>query len=166
LLAAAITMIFAAETSALLVSEGGASDWQHVALPSMFYWNTVMLLVSGILVETARRQLRHLAKGATQWLIAGLLTAASFLIAQIAVLQRFHSQGFSIASSLSHSYFLVMLGGYAACAVGGIAALAVGGLRLRNLPPSGLASLDAACYYWYYVVGLWCYLLAVFWMRM
>ncbi len=165
LVVAAITMIFAALTSALIVSQGTAPDWQRIPLPSTFYWNIIMLLGSGILVEGARRRVRHQAHGATRWLAAGLLMATLFIVSQIAVLQRLHSEGFHIAAGLSCSYFFVMVATYSMCAFGGITALALAGLRLRNRPLSQLASLDAVSYYWYYLVALWCYLLALFWMR-
>ena len=37
---AAITMTFAAFTSALIVRQGGAADWQHFTLPAILYLNT------------------------------------------------------------------------------------------------------------------------------
>src|SRR5579862_4713321 len=52
---AAITMTFAALTSALVVRQGTALDWQHIALPSVLYFNTFVLLVSSVTLELARR---------------------------------------------------------------------------------------------------------------
>jgi len=37
---AAITMSFAAFTSALIVRQGSASDWQHFTLPPILYLNS------------------------------------------------------------------------------------------------------------------------------
>src|ERR1700720_1772887 len=50
----AITMSFAAFTSALFVRQG-SGDWIHVVLPELLYVNTGMLLLSSITLEMARR---------------------------------------------------------------------------------------------------------------
>ena len=39
----AITMMFAAFTSALVVRKGSSLDWRHFALPSILYFNTFHL---------------------------------------------------------------------------------------------------------------------------
>src|SRR5579862_7943622 len=51
---AAITMTFAAFTSAMIVRQGGSNDWQHFTLPSMLYVSTAVLLVSSAVLEVAR----------------------------------------------------------------------------------------------------------------
>src|SRR5271155_5350171 len=45
---ASITMTFAAFTSALVVRQGGASDWQHFTLPPVLYFNTLVIIASSI----------------------------------------------------------------------------------------------------------------------
>src|SRR3984957_17384238 len=50
----AITMSFAAFTSALFVRQG-SGDWIHVVLPRLVYANTGVLLLSSISLEMARR---------------------------------------------------------------------------------------------------------------
>src|SRR5579884_987059 len=52
---AAISMSFAALTSALIVRKGGAADWHHFALPSILYFNTLLLIASSVTLEIARR---------------------------------------------------------------------------------------------------------------
>src|SRR5690348_13358306 len=51
----AITMTFAAFTSALVVRKSSA-DWRHLALPSILYWNTLVLLASSVTLEAFRRR--------------------------------------------------------------------------------------------------------------
>src|SRR5437764_7854952 len=53
---AGISMTFAALTSALIVRRGGAVDWQHFALPSILYLNTIVLLASSVTLELGRRR--------------------------------------------------------------------------------------------------------------
>ena len=50
----AITMSFAAFTSALFVRQG-SGDWIHVVLPRLLYVNTGVLLLSSLTLEMARR---------------------------------------------------------------------------------------------------------------
>src|SRR5208337_946466 len=48
---AAVTMMFAALTSALVVRQHTGNDWQHIALPSILFWNTLLLLASSATLE-------------------------------------------------------------------------------------------------------------------
>src|SRR5271165_3777490 len=43
---AAIAMMFAALTSALYVREGAATDWHHIVLPQIIWFNTLALIAS------------------------------------------------------------------------------------------------------------------------
>ena len=60
---ASITMTFAAFTSALIVRQGSALDWRHLALPNILYFNTLVLIASSIALEVARRRMREFAGG-------------------------------------------------------------------------------------------------------
>src|SRR6202166_1113766 len=54
---AAITMTFAAFTSALIVRQGSALDWRHITLPPVLYLNTLMIVASSFTLEIARRRI-------------------------------------------------------------------------------------------------------------
>src|ERR1700733_2140173 len=60
---AAITMTFAAFTSALIVRQGGASDWQHFTLPPVLYFNTLLIAASSITLEMGRRDVARFMGG-------------------------------------------------------------------------------------------------------
>ena len=49
-------MMFAAFTSALIVRKGASLDWQTFNLPSILYFNTLLLLASSVTLELARRR--------------------------------------------------------------------------------------------------------------
>ena len=55
---AAITMTFAAFTSAMIVRQGSSYDWQHFALPSVLYLDTALLLASSLVLELARKKVQ------------------------------------------------------------------------------------------------------------
>ena len=54
---ASITMTFAAFTSALIVRQGGANDWQHFTLPPVLYFDTLVIIASSVTLEIARRRI-------------------------------------------------------------------------------------------------------------
>src|SRR5271166_4153056 len=54
---ASITMTFAAFTSALIVRQGGATDWRHFTLPPVLYLNTLVIIASSITLEISRRRI-------------------------------------------------------------------------------------------------------------
>ena len=57
-LLAAVTMMFAALTSAFVVRRGLSNDWVHLEIPRMLWLNTAVLLLSSAVLESARRRLR------------------------------------------------------------------------------------------------------------
>jgi hypothetical protein len=54
---AAITMSFAAFTSALIVRQGASSDWHHFTLPPVLYLNTLVIVASSVTLEIARHRI-------------------------------------------------------------------------------------------------------------
>src|ERR1700738_2142697 len=75
----AITMMFAAFTSALFVRKGSSLDWRHFTLPSILYFNTILLLISSVTLEVSRRRvaafmggLRSQAASPARWLYVTL----------------------------------------------------------------------------------------------
>ena len=53
----AITMSFAAYTSAMVVRHGSIPEWQHFTLPPILYWNSLVLVASSVTLELARRRI-------------------------------------------------------------------------------------------------------------
>src|SRR5215470_4011511 len=53
---AAITMTFAAFTSAMVVRQGSANDWRHFSFPVILYFNTLTLIASSVTLQLARRR--------------------------------------------------------------------------------------------------------------
>src|SRR5579863_9954982 len=76
----AIAMMFAALTSALYVREGAATDWHHIVLPQIIWFNTLALIASSVALEVARRRVAAFMRGqesgrsaATLWLNVTML---------------------------------------------------------------------------------------------
>ena len=83
---AAITMSFAAFTSALVVRQSTANDWHHLAIPPIVFVNTLFLVASSTTLEIARRRLAAYFRGKERnqsppifWLGTTFLSALSSL---------------------------------------------------------------------------------------
>lgn len=160
---AAITMTFAAFTSAMVVREGSGGDWRHFSLPTILYVNTAVLLASSIVLQLARRRFAStapLADGSQSVSRAfygtGIL-GLMFIFGQYAAWVQLRSEGLYVASSPNSSFFYVFTVLHALHVLGGLAGLLYviskfkrGALRTNTL--------DAAARYWHFMGALWIYL--------
>jgi cytochrome c oxidase subunit 3 len=166
---ATIAMSFAAYTSALMVRQTGALDWQHFRLPPVLYLNTALLLVSSGTFATARRQLLHAppdeaSRGGT-WLVGTLVLGLLFLAGQLVAWRDLAAQGLFLATNPSSAFFYVLTALHGLHLLGGIVALGWLVFRVRRAgaraPVELSAQLDATGLYWHFMDVLWLYLLVV-----
>lgn len=169
---AAITMSFAAFTSALIVRQGASSDWRHFTLPSILYFDTLVLLASSVTLEVARRRiatfmggLRDQNKSPARWLYVTLGLGLLFVAGQYMAWMQLKSQGLYLASNPASSFFYVLTAAHALHVLGGLGGLVRVIRKLRN---SVLlrSTLDATSYYWHFMDVLWLYLLLLLWSKM
>src|ERR1700683_1122567 len=85
----AITMMFAAFTSALFVRKGSSLDWQTFRLPSILYFNTFLLIASSRTLEISRRRIASFMGGLkstvdhpARWLYITLFLGLFFVLGQ------------------------------------------------------------------------------------
>jgi cytochrome c oxidase subunit 3 len=177
---AAISMAFAAFTSALLVRQGAAPDWHHFALPRILYFNTVVLLASSGTMALAARRLSAAWELAADrppdavrpgagvaWLVVTLALGLVFVGGQLLAWRSLATQGLFLATNPSSSFFYVFTAAHAIHLLGGIVAL--GWLLLRVHATSGPAperALAAVSLYWHFMDVLWLYLLLVLVLRL
>jgi cytochrome c oxidase subunit III len=169
---AAISMTFAALTSALVVRKGGALDWRHFTLPSILYLNTVILFASSVTLEISRRQvaafmggLRSKVANPARWLYVTLFLGLLFVVGQYIAWRQLSAQGLYLATNPSSSFFYVLTAAHALHVLGGL-----GGLVrvIHKLGQSVLrrSTLDATSRYWHFMDVLWVYLLLLLWMKL
>ncbi len=159
---AAITMSFAAFTSALVVRQGASPDWQHFQLPTILYVNTLLLVASSVTLETSRRRLAHGFTGLYVTLALGLL----FVLGQVLAWRNLAAQGLFLATNPSSAFFYIFTALHAAHLLGGVAGLSYALHRLQGATaPAASAALGAATLYWHFMAVLWIYLLAVLFLR-
>jgi len=169
---AAITMTFAAFTSALIVRQGAAPDWQHISLPPILYLNTLIIIASSVTLQIARRRiatymggLRDQAAKPARGLYITLLLGVLFVAGQTFAWMQLRSQGFGLATNVSYSFFYVLTVAHALHVFGGLGGLVrvIGKFRRSALRRS---TLDATSKYWHFMGALWLYLLLLLWMKL
>jgi len=169
---AAITMTFAAFTSALIVRQGAAPDWQHFTLPSILYLNSLIIIASSITLEISRRQIATFMGGPkaersapASWLYVTLGLGLLFLAGQTFAWLQLRSQGFGLATNVSYSFFYVLTVAHAVHLLGGLGGL-VRVISKVNHSVLKRSTLNATSLYWHFMGALWLYLLLLLWMKL
>ena len=165
---AAISMMFAAFTSALVVRQGTAFDWLHIRLPLVIYLNTFVLLLSSVTLEVSRRRIGEYLHGSTnrivplRWLSATLFLALIFVVGQVIAWQQLRSMGLYLATSPASSFFYVLTAMHALHVLGGIGGLLRVTRKLAETVPSlSRSTFSATACYWHFMGALWIYLLVI-----
>lgn len=169
---AAITMTFAAFTSALVVRQGGAPDWQHISVPPILYLNTLIIVASSVTLEISRRRVAQFMSGAqasgeeaSRWLYITLGLGLLFVAGQTFAWLQLRAHGFKLATNISYSFFYVLTVAHALHLTGGLGGLVrvIGKLHRHVLKRT---TLDATSRYWHFMGILWIYLLILLWMKL
>jgi len=169
---ASISMTFAAFTSALMVRQGSAPDWRHLALPQILYFNTLVLIASSVTLEMARRQVgahmtgpKNQTAAPARWLYVTLFLGLVFVSGQYVAWLQLRAQGLYLATNPNSSFFYVLTAMHGLHLLGGL-----GGLVrvIRRLDKSILrkSTLDATSRYWHFMDLLWVYLLWLLWTKL
>jgi cytochrome c oxidase subunit 3 len=170
---AAITMTFAAFTSAMIIRQGSAYDWQHFTLPSVLYFDTAVLLASSLTLELARKAVsgyvhgtKALHSSARLYLWLTLALGIAFLGGQYSAWVQLRSEGLYLATNPSSSFFYVFTVLHAVHLLGGLAGLAIVVWRFsRSRPVLQISTLSTVSYYWHFMNVLWIYLMLLLWWR-
>jgi cytochrome c oxidase subunit 3 len=168
----AVTMMFAAFTSALVVRKGSSQDWQSFALPPILYLNTLILLLSSVTLEVARRRvsafmrgMKSQAENPARWLYVTLALGLLFVAGQYVAWTQLRAQGLYLATNPSSSFFYVLTVTHVVHVLGGL-----GGLLyvIRKLSKSTLRrnAIVATARYWHFMGGLWVYLMLLLWFKL
>ncbi len=166
---AAITMSFAAFTSAMVVRQGAAPDWLHFRLPPLLYLNTVILLASSATLERCRRRAASGAgpAAAIPWLAASITLGLLFVVGQALAWRDLAAQGLYLATGPSSAFFYLLTAVHAIHLLGGVVALIYVWFRLVRTEANNVPSaLGATVLYWHFVGVLWLYLLLILAIRL
>lgn len=167
----AITMMFAAFTSALVVRKGSAIDWQSFRLPPILYFNTLLLAASSVTLEISRRRiatfmggLRTQVQSPGRWLYITLGLGLLFVAGQYLAWSQLRAEGLYLATNPSSSFFYLLTVTHALHVLGGLGGLlyVISKLRKSTLRRDQLVSTAR---YWHFMGLLWVYLLVLLWVK-
>jgi cytochrome c oxidase subunit 3 len=183
-----IVMIFVSYSSAYVVRKGLPTldpssgtlvhDWLPLQLPNFLLVNTLVLLVSTLTMELARRQAAREAIAAGQisvhvtsrtdaqgmpWLSLTAILGLSFLAGQWLVWRELAARGVFVSTSPSSSFFYLLTGTHGIHLVGGILALLAAGFAslMRRRADSRAVVVDVTAWYWHFMTFLWVYILCL-----
>lgn len=164
----AITMSFAAYSSALIVRQGASPDWVHFTLPPILIFNTLVVLASSATLFLARGYFSAMASAhdtaerRPSWLYITIVLGALFLIGQILAWRNLAGQGLYLASGPSSAFFYLLTAMHALHLLGGLAGLMYVVYRVHGSSPlRAVTSYKAASLYWHFMTVLWLYLFAI-----
>jgi len=184
-----IVMLFVSFTSAYIVRKGLPTldestgnyvrDWLSVNLPwTLLVVNTVILIVSSVTMELARRQITRQAALAPvrsipgvsvgeersfPWLNLTTVLGLSFLVGQWLAWKELENSGFYLATSTSSSFVYLLTGMHALHLIGGIIALMYAAVIswLHRPVEARRIVVDVSAWYWHFMAILWIYIFAL-----
>ncbi len=162
---AGIIMMFSALTSAYIVRKG-AGNWLEFKLPSIFLYNTIVLICSSITAHLGYKAYRNSQVSRYRWLSAitfglGIL----FLVLQVIGWEQLKGIGVPLDGNPSGSFIYVISGTHAAHVLGGLGALFLGAKTAFGpfkQSAGRTLSIQLVNTYWHFVDALWIYLIIFF----
>src|SRR5438445_4736790 len=183
-----ILMVFVSFTSAYIVRQGLPTlnpqtnllvkDWIPVKLPTLLLVNTLVLLLSSVGMELARRQFRGeavIASAGTAsevssgeqnkipWLATTLVLGLLLLFGQWTAWRQLAASGFYVSSTPSSSFVYLLTVTHAVHLVDVVLALFVASIAalFRRALATRSIVVDVTAWYWHFMALLWVYILCL-----
>ena len=152
---AGIIMFFMALTSSFLVRKGLGNDWVAFNFPRILWLNTLMLLVSSITIQVARRHLHQDERAAfKRWWRVTTALGILFLAGQLFAWRQLAGQAVFLVTNPSSSFFYVFTAAHGLHVLGGLAAL----LFVASHTPRRVTRETATrvvTLYWHFLAAMW-----------
>ncbi len=160
---ASIVMLFGAMTSAYLVRKP-AGNWYEFKLPVEFFYSTIIIVLSSLLLEICFRKLRNRQEKAyKQFLFFSFIAGISFIICQGIAFSSMIKQGLFIDLNVSISFIYVIAGMHALHLFGGLIAFIISIMIAFatdfEVSEMRILKFDLLRQYWHFIGILWIYLL-------
>jgi cytochrome c oxidase subunit 3 len=165
----AVTMLFAALTSAYVVRFGEAqatNEWGSFSLPRVLWLSSAVLIGSSVTFEFARRALKKDDTNAfSRWILVTTVLGIGFLAGQLAAWQQLRRQDIYVGSNPHSSFFFVLTGTHGLHLICGVFALLFVAMRRNKYSAKNRTAVEVTSIYWHFMDGLWIYLflLLSFW---
>ncbi|MDX2046767.1 MAG: heme-copper oxidase subunit III [Chitinophagaceae bacterium] len=166
-----LVMMFAGLTSAYIVKRG-QGNWQLLELPQVFWYSTIVILLSSLTVQMAIKAFKEREMMRYKWLVTiTAILGVVFLAMQVYGFLSFEQKDIKLVgmgSNASYSFLLAIAGLHGLHVLGGVIALLVIFVKAFNRRTRTYNSvpIEVAGTYWHFVDILWIYLFVFFnWMR-
>lgn len=159
---ASMVMLFSAFSSALIVKRGDIKNWMDVALPSLFYVSTLVIIVSSFCIHFAKKSI-----GTSRfaiWSILTIIMGIAFLVMQFMSWQQMTSQGVAFRGHPSGSFIYIISAVHGIHYILGVFFL----ILLDRLYKKRASMADFDLYYniivqyWHFIGFVWVYLFILF----
>jgi cytochrome c oxidase subunit III len=145
--------------------------WLPTTIPPVLWLNTLVLLLSSVTIEVARRHMFHqidameewfglgkpTSRRALPWLIATLILGSLFLYGQMLAWHQLGVQGIQFHTNISSHSFYIITYAHAIHLFAGVAALitALVGLYSFKSVENRQIMVDCTAWYWHAMGALW-----------
>jgi cytochrome c oxidase subunit 3 len=149
-------------------------DWRPIAMPSILFLNSAIILISSVTVEFARHQLfretdvmaewlgigRPMSRRAAPWLAATIALGLLFLGGQWIAWKQLSREGVFFSGNPASHFFYLITGAHGAHLVLGLLALgaAIGGLFWLKRVEYRQILVDCTAWYWHSMGLFWFFL--------
>lgn len=155
-----VVMVFASLTSAYIVRRA-EGDWKNFELPSLFYWTSIIVVISSIAVQAGYFKAR---KGAIK--TSRDLLALTFFLGLLFLIGQFYAWGQMVDANIylvgnpSESFVYVLSGLHGLHIVSALIFLILVWSRAGYAVDGkvNLVQLELCVTYWHFLGGLWLYL--------
>jgi cytochrome c oxidase subunit III len=159
---ASIVMMFGSLTSAYIVRQA-AGNWLEFRIPDIFYFSTVVILLSSVTLHTSYLAFRRGNETLYKLLLpVSLILGLTFIFMQYQGWTTLYDIGVVLDGNPGGSFFYVISGIHAAHVLGGIFAICVAVLNAFSLPfapgEKRRRRFQLVLHYWHFVDFLWLYL--------
>lgn len=158
-----LSMMFTALTSAYIVRRA-AGNWLEFSIPTIFYWNSLVIVASSLTLHAALKAFKREAEGAFKSLLSvTFILGIAFVVMQYLGWEQLASEGVPLKINPSGDFIYAISGLHALHVIGGIAALAVAlvmaFIRKLRVTPARQLRLELTLTYWHFIGALWLYLI-------
>lgn len=160
-----IVMMFAGFTSAYIVKRNQV-NWQGFDLPVIFWYSTVVILISSLTIQFALRNFKQRRLSSyRQLMFLTIVLGLVFIVMQLLGFVIVNDKGIKLigqGSNVAGSFLAVIAGMHLLHVLGGIiAAIVVLARAMRSHTRSyNTVPVEVLTTYWHFVDGLWIYLFA------
>ena len=145
--------------------------WKPISIPPLLWWNTLLLVLSSVALEFARREYfrdealmeewlgitRSTLRRALPWQLLGLGFAAGFVVGQLDAWGKLRAQGVFLGSGPSSQFYYFLTGLHGLHLLGGVAVLLfcmLAGFAGQRVE-SRQVMIDITAWYWHAITVVW-----------